>query len=144
MPCIYPPKKPTSSPPVLIKDFKSPRYRTNRTHVSRTPKNPEYLIARSQLTYYGVRWDSVPTSIFDGKRFWEITEINHLSHDCIGFGPVNLVDPIPITFRSTKRRVIAGEVSLLGRPGTEVIGSIVNGSMGYFTYFLYGIFLGET
>ena len=33
---------------------------------------------------------------------------------------MNLVDPIPITFRSTKRRVIAGEVSLLGRPGTEV------------------------
>ena len=26
----------------------------------RTPKKPEYLIARSRLTWSGVRWDSVP------------------------------------------------------------------------------------
>ncbi len=33
---------------------------SNRTYVSRTPKKPEYLITRSQLTWSGVRWDSVP------------------------------------------------------------------------------------
>ena len=36
-----------------------------RTHVSLTPKKPEYPIARSQLTGHGVRWDSVPFN-FDG------------------------------------------------------------------------------
>ncbi len=37
-----------------------PRNLQVRTHVSRTPKKPEYLVARSQLTWSGVRWDSVP------------------------------------------------------------------------------------
>ena len=35
-----------------------PRNLTHMTRVSRTPKKPEHLIARSQLN--GVRWDSVP------------------------------------------------------------------------------------
>ncbi len=33
-----------------------------------TLKKPEYLIARSQLTWSGARWDSVPGSIFDGNK----------------------------------------------------------------------------
>ena len=50
--------------------FQVPRFQeiSNKTHVSRTPK-PEYLITRSQLTWSGVRWDSVPFN------FWWITLI---------------------------------------------------------------------
>ena len=39
---------------------------SNRTHVSRTPKKPEYLIARSQLTERGPLVRS--HSVFDGQK----------------------------------------------------------------------------
>ncbi len=42
-----------------------PRNLTHRTHFSRTPKKPGYLIVLvSQLTVHGVRWDSVPFSLW--------------------------------------------------------------------------------
>ncbi len=37
----------------ILRESSSPRNRTHRTHVSRTPKKPEYLIARSQLSERG-------------------------------------------------------------------------------------------
>ena len=44
-----------------------PRNLTHRTHVSRTPNKPEYLIALSRnLLRAGVRWDSVPFNFFNG------------------------------------------------------------------------------
>ena len=44
----------------------------------RTPKKPKYLIARSQLTFHGVRWDSVPFN-FWWSFCWVIF--------CYGFDP---------------------------------------------------------
>ena len=46
---IYPIKSPTGS-------------------TERTQKQPEYLIARSQLTFHGVRWDKVPFNLGGGFK----------------------------------------------------------------------------